>query len=166
MALIVETGAGLPDAESYISVADATAYHAARGNAAWAALASDTVREQSLRKGTEYMLQAYRARWQGVRINSTQALDWPRFDVVVDSFDIDADLVPLEVARACAELALKVSAGELLADEERAVLSEKVGPLEVTYDPYSAQAKRFKSIEAMLLPFMGSAPGRITTVRV
>lgn len=32
MPLIVEDGTGLPDAEAYISVADADAYHDARGN--------------------------------------------------------------------------------------------------------------------------------------
>jgi hypothetical protein len=41
MTLIVETGQGLPDAESFISVADADTYFTARGNAVWAALTDD-----------------------------------------------------------------------------------------------------------------------------
>jgi hypothetical protein len=43
MALIVEDGTGLANAESYVSVADATTYHANIGNTAWA------VYRQSLR---------------------------------------------------------------------------------------------------------------------
>ena len=35
MSLVTEDGTGLPTAESYISVADATTYHTARGNAVW-----------------------------------------------------------------------------------------------------------------------------------
>lgn len=49
MSLVTEDGTAKADAESYCTVAFATTYHSDRGNAAWAALASDTVREQLLR---------------------------------------------------------------------------------------------------------------------
>ena len=39
MSIVTEDGSGRADAETFISVADASAYHADRGNAAWAALA-------------------------------------------------------------------------------------------------------------------------------
>lgn len=164
MALIVEDGTGKPDAESYISVSDATAYHAARGNAAWAALASDEVREQCLRKATEYMLQMYRSRWQGVRLLPTQALDWPRSGVSVDCYAVASDIVPAEVQRACAELALKSSSATLYEDESRGVLREKIGPIETEYDPYSPQAIQYKAIDATLRPYL-SGNGRLTAVR-
>ena len=97
MSLIVEDGSIVTGAESYISVADASTYHTARGNAAWAALASDAVREQCLRKATDYMEQVYRSRWQGCRVGETQALSWPRYDVEVEGYAVDSDIVPTEV---------------------------------------------------------------------
>ena len=154
MSLIVEDGTIVPGAESLTSVADATAYHAARGNAAWAALATDTIREQCLRKGTDFMRQAYRSRWQGVKVDEDQALDWPRYDVVVDGYTVDSDIVPTEVKNACAELALRASAGDLLADQSQGVIREKVGQIEVEYDRSSPQQARYSAVESMLAPYL------------
>ena len=75
MSLIIETGAGLPDADSYASVAQADAYHLKRRTTAWAAL-DDSEKESLLIKATEYMVGQYRARWKGRRRISTQAPDW------------------------------------------------------------------------------------------
>jgi hypothetical protein len=81
MALIVEDGTGLANAESYVSVAAATTYHANVGNTAWAAITSDTTKEQLLRKATDYMVAQYRLQYAGCRRYSTQSLDWPRLYV-------------------------------------------------------------------------------------
>lgn len=173
MAIISEDGTGKADAESFISVADASTYHTARGNAAWAALASDAIREQALRKATDYMEQVFKLRWAGFRKTTTQALSWPRSWVPMQdspsgygtfpSYYAD-DEVPAAVANACAELALKASTATLYADETRGVLREKIGPLETEYDPYSPQATQYKAIDAMLRPFL-SGNGGVTLVR-
>lgn len=163
MAIVVEDGTGLPNAESYISVADATAYHAARGNAAWAALASDAVREQMLRQATDFMGQLYRPSWKGYRTNRTQALDWPRNLVyVVDLFGGRRDLpylwpnnsVPPEVPRACAELALRAIGGQLAADLDQGLQSEEVGPLKTAYDVHSPQYRRYRAVHLLLRPYL------------
>jgi len=160
MALEVEDGTGKATAESYISVADASTYHTNRGNAAWAALATDAVREQCLRKATDYMIQAYTARWQGYKVDpSVQALDWPRYDVVVDGVALDNDAVPETIKRACAELALKAATAELNPDLTQGVVSEQVGSIAVTYDKNSPQAKRYKAIDAMLSPYLKAGGG-------
>jgi hypothetical protein len=174
MALIVETGTGSATAESYISVADATTYHANRGNTAWAALASDTVREQVLRKATDYMEQVYRMRWAGVRATASQALSWPRDAVQIPDSPggyfgipnyIENNVVPDAVKNACAELALKSSSADLFADENRGVLSEKIGPIETQYDPNSSQTKRYKAIDGMLKPYLEYPLGIVQAVR-
>lgn len=154
MALTVETGAGLVDADSYISLSDASARHSALGNAAWAAMASDTVREQALRRATTYMVQTYRQRWQGVRATADQALDWPRWGVEADGYYVGADIVPTDVANACADLALRAASEDLSPDLERGIVREKVGPIETEYDRYSQQAKRFSAVDALLSPYM------------
>ena len=232
MSLIVEDGTGLATAEAYISVADATTYHAARGNSTWNDVvelmtldvapsgagwavgdtitgatsaktctvlerlttltyhvkdrsgaftlgevlsngtatadqgaanptfaAVDTMREQWLRKATEYMTQMYRRRWQGVRMSETQALDWPRDGVVIDSWEEANNAVPVEIARACAELALKVAAAELYPDLAQGVIREKVGVIEVEYNKASPQRTRYSAIEAMLAPFLTGFSG-------
>lgn len=175
MALVVEDGTGKSDAESYISVADATAYHAARGNAAWAALANDTIREQLLRKATDTMLQMFAGRWAGARTSSTQALDWPRYNVPMKDAPsgigygmgayYPSNIVPAAVARACAELALKAAAGDLVTDGTQAVVREKIGPLEVEYQPGSQDAVNYRSVEGMLQPFLKGTGGQINLVR-
>ena len=159
MSLICEDGSIVTGAESYCSVADASAYHTARGNAAWAALASDTVREQCLRKATDYMEQVYRSRWQGCRVGETQALSWPRYDVEVEGYAIDSDIVPTEIKNACAELALRASAADLNPDLTQGVLSEQVGSISVTYDKASPQFTRYRAIDALLSPYLKAGGG-------
>ena len=159
MALEVEDGTGKATAESFISVTDASTYHTARGNAAWAALASDTVREQCLRKATDYMEQVYRSRWQGCRVSETQALSWPRYNVEVEGYAIDSDIVPTEIKNACAELALRASAADLNPDLTQGVAREKVGQIEVEYDKASPQFTRYRAIDALLSPYLKAGGG-------
>ncbi|MFA5424619.1 MAG: DnaT-like ssDNA-binding protein [Phycisphaerae bacterium] len=160
MSLIVEDGTGLSTAESYISVADAGTYHSNRGNAAWAALASDTVREQCLRKATDYMVGTYRDRWQGLRTDAdVQALCWPRYGVVIEGVSIDDNVIPEPVKRACCELALKAATAELSPDLTQGVLSEQVGSIAVTYDKSSPQNVRYKAVDAILAPYLASGGG-------
>lgn len=159
MSLIVEDGTGLSTAESYISVADASTYFSNRGIATWAALASDSVREAYLRQATDYMVAVYRDLWEGARYTEDQALDWPREGVVRDSWAVGYDEVPVEVQRACAELALKVASGDLMPDLEQGIKREKVGPIETEYDINSPQAVRYKFVDAMLRPFLKARSG-------
>jgi hypothetical protein len=165
MTLAVENGTGLANAESYISVADASTRHTALGNAAWAALANDTLREQALRRATQYMEQAYRERWQGVRLNATQALSWPRWDVWTDGYPVAPDAVPAAIANACADLALKALAGDLNADLTREVIREKVGPLETEYSPHSPRATQFRAIDMMLAPYLSGSGANARLIR-
>ncbi len=173
MALEVEDGTGKADAESYISAADASAYHLARGNTAWAGLASDEIREQLLRKATDYMVASYRERWDGYRVTTTQALDWPRYEVPIRDSAIEgayaafygSDSVPVAVARACAELALRAIDGDLAPDLDVPVTSEQVGPISVTYAPGARQTITFRAIDAMLSPFFKAFGGMIKVSR-
>lgn len=157
MSLIVETGAGLPGAESYASVEAADAYHAGRGNAQWVALTTER-REQLLRAATDYMV-VYAGTWSGSRQFAAQALDWPRVDATAHGFEVAAGFVPPAIVTACAVLALKAAAGPLLPDATQAKKRQKVGPLEVEYQDFSASTKRYASVDAVLLPFFDGAAG-------
>lgn len=153
MAIIVEDGTGKSDAESYATVAYAITRHANLGNTAWALLTTEQ-QEQSLRLATEYLVQKYRSAIQGARKTSTQALDWPRYSVYVDGFLIPSDVVPVDWQNACCDLALKSSEGTLLADLERGVKREKVGPLETEFFEGSPESTRYQTIELMLQPYL------------
>jgi hypothetical protein len=166
MALVVETGQAGADSESYCSVAFATAYHAARGNAAWAALASDDVREAALRNATDYMEQVYRLQWKGYRFTEAQALSWPREEVQRQDYTFlnqysfyPTDSVPVEVKNSCASLALRAATGELAPDIDRASTREKVGPIEVEYDKNAPLYVRFRAVDNLLAPFLKTVAG-------
>ncbi|PUA95518.1 hypothetical protein C8C99_0318 [Acidovorax sp. 107] len=160
MALIVAPTAG---AESYVSVANADAWHAARGNAAWALLSTEA-KEQALRKATDYMGR-YSGRWKGERLNAGQVLDWPRAGVVVDGYEINWETVPAAIANACALLALKASAGDIEPDLGPKKQSVKVGPIETTYAAGTRQATRYQSAETLLAPYLLGSAGQVRVVR-
>lgn len=172
MSLIVEDGTGLATAESYISVADADTYHSNRGNSDWMALTT-AVKERLLRIATDYMVAVYRLRWDGYRYVNTQALDWPRIYVPVrDVCSVNAypeyvsfDVVPTQVKNACADLALKANSETLLDDQTQGTIREKVGPIEVEYDKYSPQFKRFLQIESTLSIYFASSANQVKLMR-
>ncbi len=156
MAFVPETGAGLSNSNSYASVAQADSYWSDRGNIAWAALTT-TEKQQALIKATDFIEATYRTAWKGYRISSTQALSWPRVDVTVDSFPIPSNIVPVPVVSACAELALRSTTAELLADQGQTVKREKVDVLEVEYQDYSDPTERYPLVNRLLVPFLLSA---------
>lgn len=153
MALIVETGEGLPGAESFASVADADAYLGDRGHTAWAALA-EPAKEAALRLATDHMEAVYGRLWRSERRTDAQGLSWPR---------VGWAGVPVAVRNACAELALRAAAGPLMPDQGPAVQSEQVGPLLVAYQDGARQGVRFVAVDLMLAPLLSAV--RVRAVR-
>lgn len=172
MPIVTETGSGAANSESYISVVDADLYHSNRGNAGWATLAL-AAKEQFLRKATDYMVQFYRHKWNGWRVLLTQALDWPRQGVYLDDYGypqsgsnygtyvnlIANNVVPLEVARACAELALIASSTPLAPNVERVEQSVSVGPISVSYAPGASVHTQYRAVDLLLKPFLDTGLG-------
>ncbi|MYM34934.1 hypothetical protein GTP38_11360 [Duganella sp. FT94W] len=160
---ITETGAGLPNAESYASVAAADARCTALGITNWAPR-TEASKEIALRNATRFMLATYRQRWAGRRAHQTQALDWPRYGVCVDGFPVLTTIVPVEVCNACIDLAARAADGtELLPDLDvgnNQIKRDKTGPIETEYfENNTSAAGRFVAIDAMLQPFFGAAGG-------
>jgi hypothetical protein len=163
MALITENGSIVAGAESLCSVADSNTYHMSIGNeASWFDLDVD-VKERALRKATIFMRQVYRSRWDGARVSSAQALDWPRYGICVDGFPVLSTTIPEDVKRACAELALRSIGEDLLPDLDignNQIKKDKTGPLETEYFENNTDARsRFASIDALLAPYFGTAGG-------
>lgn len=178
MALTVETGAGLPDADALISVVDATAYHAGRGNAAWSSdTYDDEDRERAIRRATAFLSNSFT--WAGIRSkNRKQALAWPRSGVVdQEGNGIKADEIPIEIIDACAEIALRelVSPGAMNPDFTASdlVKREKIGAIETEYalSNMSADAQRpvLLVVRDMVSQFLKAGAGNLivgSSVRV
>lgn len=166
MALVVEDGTGLANAESYCSVAAATAFHASIGASdSWDAVEN---KEAALRKATQFLTKAYNGRWAGKRATAMQALDWPRSGVRWDDSPSgwrSETSVPVEVRNATAELALKSEAGDLLQDVGRETLSESVGEISVTYAQGSERQTTYASADGWLSSLLASSGGMIKVFR-
>jgi hypothetical protein len=176
MALTVETGLIVAGADSYISVADASTYHTNRGNAAWAAAASDAVREQALRNATAYIDGHYRQRWKGQPVYpTTQPLEWPRVGVkVVDQqqyfYDVPPSfydsalngflgitVIPQRLKDATCEAALRALAGPLAIDTETGIVREKIDVLETEYARGAVPGQTtYQVIDQLLSDFLKS----------
>jgi hypothetical protein len=171
MSIVVEDGTGISDANSYIGVADASAYHLSRGNVSWVGVAD---KETALIKATDYLTNVYKGRWAGYRILITQALDWPRSDVPV----LDApkalsgqafyasNAVPLAVRNACAELALRASTVDLNPDASGGTKKKtKVGPIEVEYVESASSGivdgSKFVSVSQSLSGFLSGGSSSV-----
>lgn len=141
MALIVETGAGLVNADSFVSVPDADTYHTSLGNTGWdspgGASASTEQKEAALRRASRFLSDSFK--WKGFPVKGRdQNLAWPRFYVSDDEdYGIEADEIPIELKRATYEIALLelITPGTMTPSvtESQRVKREKVGPLEVEY---------------------------------
>lgn len=159
MSIIVETGAGSATSETFCSVAYADAYNLARGCDPWFDVKMTVAKkEEALRRASDYFEQVYGRNFQGKRVNSTQALSWPRTSVLLDGGYIALNAIPSLVINASAELAYKAAQGNLAADLTQGVKREKVGVLEVEYDSTSAQYTRYRAIDNMLAPLLAQTP--------
>lgn len=154
MALIVEDGTGVANAESLASVAFADTYHANRGNIVWADIADVATKEQLLRKATDYAVAKYAGLWAGVPVSEAQFLPFPR---TVNGTNIG---LPVSIQQAIAELALSAKTSPLMPNIVRGKKKVKVGPIEVEYDGNSAVATTFVAASLRFAPFLsGVASG-------
>lgn len=169
MALTVETGSGSSNSESYSSVSDADSYIANwHGSVSDWDTASTTDKEVALRRGTRYV---DTFNFRGVRLNESQALDWPRDGVgIVDGQTIDPGEMPDRVKNAAIEAALKSVQGKsLFPNHDGGTITRErktVGPItrEFGYANPRTQKETFEDIEALLRPFTVSGNGSTNRV--
>ena len=142
--LIIENGQGLSNSESYVDVDYVDAYFLKRGINEWASL---TNREQLIIRAMDYIENNYT--YQGTKLLSTQSLQFPR--------SICGETVyPIALKNAVCELALKSNEEDLLADTDKTTIREKVGTLEVEYDPNQDNTKSYNYVNKLLAPYLVS----------
>lgn len=157
--MAIEATPGHAAANSYVTVVETDTYFSARINAAWSAL-TNIQKEAALISATDYLDATYETQFKGLRASSTQALAWPREGVTVDGVEILPTIIPTRLKHAQMQLALKASAGELLADETQTVRSEKVDVISVEYAPGSVAGTLYTFVSRLLAPLVrGGASG-------
>lgn len=165
MTLVVETGAGLANAEAYLSAADFAAYWAKR-NVDVTDFDAEVI-DAALLQATQFIDVSFD--WAGDALTAAQRLEWPRSGITWRGHAVSG--VPQPVRDACAELARRALAEPLMPDVDRSnrIKSESVGPVSVTYADDAPETKAFRVVERMLAPFTkgrgrpgaldGGAPG-------
>lgn len=126
--------------DSFVSVAEADAYHAAMGNAGWTG--DDAAKESALRRATQYIDARYPLKPDAV------------------------DPVHRRLAEATSELALRALAGPLQKDGtgKPAVTEKTIGPLTTKYAaPVNDGQPSYPVVDALL---RGLTAGGRNTIRV
>ena len=164
--IIVEDGTGNPLANAYATVLEADSYLADLEAAAWFPL-SDYQKAAGLIEATAYLDATYT--WVGEVQYGSQALGWPRvYAYDHEGRDVPSDVVPIQVARATALLAVAAGSGALqpaTAATSGALKRKKVGPLELEYfegTAGSATARSFPAVSGMLRGLTRGGPGGIS----
>lgn len=135
MALTIEDGSIVANADSYATVAELTAYAAARGQTI---AGTDGANEILLRKAMDY-INSQESRFQGYRVDEENQLHaFPRYNVYRGSFLLPSDEIPREAKYAQMALAIEAYTADLLptieADAKGSVIEERVeGAVTVKY---------------------------------
>lgn len=161
MALIIEDGSLVANANSYATLVEARAYALARGVTLDV---DDSVVEVQMIQAMDF-IEAQRARFQGEKVSKDQSLQWPREDVSVDGFDYEADEIPRTLKDAQCQLAMDVSAGEDLMPnaDGREVIREKVDVLETEYTSQGGPVSPvFRKALSLLEPLFSSATSGVS----
>lgn len=117
MALVIEDGTGVENADSYVTITYVNDYHTARGATKWTG--ADSLKEQCIRRATDYIEKRFGHRFRGVKQSRAQALSWPRFNAKDNSGFLynEEDIIPRKLKMAVAEYALRaLLQGELAPD--------------------------------------------------
>lgn len=180
MALIVETGENIANANSYVSRQEFIDYAASRG----VTIADNETADVNLVKAADYLQTKH---YKGAKANIGQSLAWPRI-YVVDWREVWAygtaaayngggyaqgsyypsDVIPDELKRAQIEVAMAISSGVdmMPTQSNRLVKREKVGPLETEYESgYGASLSPQVSMANALLEMLLNTGGGILAVR-
>ena len=158
MALVVETGVGLADADSFISLFDARAFAAKYGiNLP----ADDAAAEVALRQGCQYV-ELQQKCFSGSRLTTTQALSWPRAGATnVYGVEYADGVIPAQLGFAQVYAAAEYATGKDVraSDDGLSVASKEVtGAVAVSYFNNGKTGKTLsitKSLDA-LAPLMVS----------
>jgi hypothetical protein len=151
VALSVEDGSGMANADAYVSLADALTYFTGHGSPAVWTAATEAQKESAIRYATLWIDGRYQ--WPGTIVSSSQALAWPRSGVIDgEGRSVASDSLPARLVQATCEAALEHlsnALNEILA-RGGGVQSETVGPISVSYFQSASAGRTFPYIDSLL----------------
>lgn len=163
--LTLETGEGVADADSFVSVADARAFASSRGLTLPQA---DGDVEILLRRAADY-INAREARFQGDRLTATQALAFPRRGLCLyGKTYLEPTTLPRVLTDAVCQLAVELKTQDAQPNGEgREVVTQTVGPISTTYSATgkSAVIPVLTKVEAFLEPLYRRGGATVTVER-
>tara|TARA_R100000789_G_scaffold41611_1_gene43139 strand:+ start:14817 stop:15329 length:513 start_codon:yes stop_codon:yes gene_type:complete len=160
VALVKEDGSIVSGAESYVTVAEADAYWADRGDPAqWTDLTT-AQKESALRQATQYLETNYN--WKSCLQDVVQPLAFPRLPFYDKEGRLLAGegVIPQKVKDAQIELALRHAIQNLLLDtnpQDDNILRERVGDHEVQYKSGSTKTYSFSYVQSLLRSYVLSS---------
>ena len=128
MALVIEDGSGVIGANSHVTAQNYDDWATARGISH---THSNTQLEHFILRAMDYF---ENLNFLGRKATDSQPLQWPRTEVVIDSYSVDSDEIPAQVKSSMYELVKTISEGDFYLDPvSRETTKEKIGEIEVTY---------------------------------
>jgi len=127
MALIIEDGSVVPNANSYITVDEFKDWADERG----ISYGTDQAVEQAIYRAMDWFERQF---FIGNKANENQPLQWPRTEALIDGYYADATEIPKEVNTALYEATkVELDGNSELNNEDRRTIREKVGDISVEY---------------------------------
>jgi hypothetical protein len=172
--LIVETGIGIADANSYVSLEEANSYHALYNNLDWAA--TDSELEQALILATRSVDLLYGPKFISYkRVDSISPLLFPRYSFYDNNFQlISQTTIPKCLKNATCQLALMQLLGEDILPIESADSNIKMGRIKIgdieIENEYQSNKKisetytGFNQVELLLQPILKTKTRTSTTL--
>jgi hypothetical protein len=164
MALVIENGQNVANANSYVSIADADAYHASIGNAAWTG--NDAAKSLALIHACKSLEMLYGARFRSMPLTDTQSLLFPQYLFYTRYGQlVEQSSIPKQLKDAQCEIALMYIQGiDIYPDVSEAnsiaAKSIKVGEIQTstTYQSpvQSTQFEGFRKVDLILMPILKS----------
>lgn len=127
MALVIEDGSVVANANSYITVAEYKSWADARG----ITYGTDEAVEQGILRAMDWFERQF---FIGNKANENQLLQWPRTEALIDGYYADATEIPKEVKTALYEATkVELDGYSELNTQDRKTIREQVGDISVQY---------------------------------
>lgn len=161
LTLIVEDGSIVANANTYVDMTFCSNYQIMMGNTDWVSYAQ-VDREAAILRAMRW-LENFEGKWKGARATRSQALSWPRVNMLDhDGYEIEDSVIPTDLKEAVCEAAYQeikskdvfnpgLSAGNSVLEKR-----VKAGPVEAQYK-YSqgtSLADAFPAILDMIKHYM------------
>jgi hypothetical protein len=171
IAIIIEDGSIVTNANSFVTIAEARSYALQRGVELSAI--DDEVAAQLI-KASDY-LESFAEKYKGEMVSFEQFLQWPRLGVYLYNSETEfpSNLIPKELKNAQCAVVLAIAEGvEIMPNYSNAdfVIEETVGPITTKYaDPVKTGVlPTLTAVDALLQPLLvsGLSGFSIRTIRV